>query len=138
MEMTLDFAIQHCHDDATAIRRRGECSCADEHEQLAGWLEELEAYHSTNLAPPDIAGLKAELGNRWIPVSERLPEHITNKVIVLCKNGYVGLGHYEKFNGTGIWYNLESGKSFSEWGLEGCETYEVTHWRTLPEPLKGE
>lgn len=75
---------------------------------------------------------------RWVPVGERLPDRITNKVIVLCKNGYVGFGHYEKFQGTETWYNLENHKPFTDWDLEDCETYEVTHWQPLPAAPKGE
>ena len=74
----------------------------------------------------------------WIPVSERLPSKITNKVNVLCKNGYIGFGHFERFGGTETWYNLESQKPFTDWDLENCETYEVTHWMPLPEPPKEE
>ena len=35
MKMTLDFAIKHCHDCVDVLRNENECSCADEHEQLA-------------------------------------------------------------------------------------------------------
>ena len=73
----------------------------------------------------------------WIPASEP-PKKITNKVIVLCKNGYRGFGHYEDYKGERTWYNLESGKPFTYWDLEDCESYEVTHWMPLPEPPKGE
>ena len=73
----------------------------------------------------------------WIPASEP-PKKITNKVIVLCKNGYVGYGHYEDYIGKQTWYNLESGKPFTDWDLEDCESYEVTHWQPLPQPPKGE
>ena len=73
----------------------------------------------------------------WIPASEP-PKKITNKVIVLCKNGYRGFGHYEDYKGKQTWYNLESGKPFTDWDLEDCESYEVTHWMPLPEPPKGE
>ena len=73
----------------------------------------------------------------WIPASEP-PKKITNKVIVLCKNGYMGYGHYEDYKGERTWYNLESGKPFTDWDLEDCESYEVTHWMPLPEPPKGE
>ena len=73
----------------------------------------------------------------WIPASEP-PKKITNKVIVLCKNGYRGFGHYEDYNGKQTWYNLESGKPFTDWDLEDCESYEVTHWKPLPQPPKGE
>ena len=67
----------------------------------------------------------------WIPASEP-PKKITNKVTVLCKNGYRGFGHYEDYKGKQTWYNLESGKPFTDWDLEDCESYEVTHWMPLP------
>ena len=70
----------------------------------------------------------------WIPVTDGLPEKITNKVIVLCKNGYRGFGHYENYKGKQTWYNLESYKPFTDWDLEDCESYEVTHWMPLPQP----
>lgn len=74
---------------------------------------------------------------KWISASEP-PKKITNKVIVLCKNGYRGFGHYEDYKGERIWYNIESGKPFTDWDLVDCENYEVTHWMPLPEPPKGE
>ena len=73
----------------------------------------------------------------WISASEP-PKKITNKVIVLCKNGYMGYGHYEDYKGERTWYNLESGKPFTDWDLEDCESYEVTHWQPMPQPPKGE
>ena len=73
----------------------------------------------------------------WVSVDEP-PKKITNKVIVLCKNGYRGFGHYEDYKGKQTWYNLESGKPFTDWDLEDCESYEVTHWQPLPQPPKGE
>jgi hypothetical protein len=74
----------------------------------------------------------------WISVKDRLPKKVTNKVIVLCKNGYRGFGHYEDYKGKQTWYNLESDKPFTDWDLEDCESYEVTHWMPLPEAPKGE
>ena len=73
----------------------------------------------------------------WIPASEP-PKKITNKVIVLCKNGYMGYGHYEDYKGERTWYNLESGKPFTDWDLEDYESYEVTHWQPMPQPPEGE
>ena len=73
----------------------------------------------------------------WIPASEP-PKKIMNKVIVLCKNGYIGFGHYEDYKGKQTWYNLESGKPFTDWDLEDCESYKATHWMYLPQPPKGE
>ena len=73
---------------------------------------------------------------KWISVKDRLPASIINKVIVRCKCGYVGFGHYEKYHGKEVWYNLESQKPFTDWDIEDCETYEVTHWMPLPKPPK--
>ena len=62
----------------------------------------------------------------WIPVTERLPENIANRVLVVCErsNG-VFYSHYEK----PFWINLETDKQFIS---------TVTHWMPLPEPPKGE
>ena len=62
----------------------------------------------------------------WIPVTERLPENIANRVLVVCErsNG-VFYAHYEK----PFWINLETDKPFIS---------TVTHWMPLPEPQKGE
>ena len=60
----------------------------------------------------------------WIPVTERLPENIANRVLVVCErsNG-VFYAHYEK----PFWINLETDKPFIS---------TVTHWMPLPEPPK--
>ena len=68
-----------------------------------------------------------DVHSKWISVEEKLPKDIANKVLVRCKNGYIGFGHYEDFQGDKDWYNLESGKPFWEWDLDGCVSYEVTH-----------
>lgn len=58
----------------------------------------------------------------WIPVTERLPENIANRVLVVCErsNG-VFYAHYEK----PFWINLETDKPFIS---------TVTHWMPLPDP----
>ena len=78
------------------------------------------------------------VGHKWIPVTERLPKSIANKVIVRCKNDYIGFGHYQNYKGDKTWYNLENDRPFTDWDIEDCESYEVTHWMPLPEPPKGE
>lgn len=40
-KMTLDEAIQHCHEVAESCENK---ECALNHEQLANWLEELKCY----------------------------------------------------------------------------------------------
>lgn len=44
--MTLEDAIQHCHESIKRMKGDRTCSeCIAEHEQLAKWLEELNEYH---------------------------------------------------------------------------------------------
>ena len=76
--------------------------------------------------------------NEWVSVEDRLPQSIINKVLVYCENGYIGYGHYEKYQGEEMWYNLESGEPFASWNLENCSPYKVTHWMPLPNPPERE
>ena len=71
-----------------------------------------------------VAALREQEERRWIPVTERLPENIANRVLVVCErsNG-VFYAHYEK----PFWINLETDKPFIS---------TVTHWIPLPEPPK--
>ena len=73
---------------------------------------------------------------KWISVGERLPKSMANKVIVYLQHGYlvdqIGYGHYEKYQGVEMWYNLETNEPFSKRG------YTVTHWMPMPKSPKGE
>ena len=73
---------------------------------------------------------------RWIPVSEKLPKSMANKVIVYLQHEdlvpYIGYGHYEKFKGEEMWYDLENDEQFSKRG------YTVTHWMPMPTSPDGE
>ena len=71
-----------------------------------------------------VAALREQEQRRWIPVTERLPENIANRVLVVCErsNG-VFYAHYEK----PFWINLETDKPFIS---------TVTHWMPMPEPPK--
>ena len=73
-----------------------------------------------------VAALREQEKRRWIPVTERLPENIANRVLVVCErsNG-VFYAHYEK----PFWINLETDKPFIS---------TVTHWMPLPKPPKEE
>lgn len=42
--MTLDEAIQHCKDNSKKECKLGNNDCAEEHDQLASWLIELQQY----------------------------------------------------------------------------------------------
>jgi hypothetical protein len=72
----------------------------------------------------------------WISVKDRLPKSMANQVLVWLKHndlvGYIGFGHYEKYKGQEIWFDLEGNAAFSVRG------YTVTHWMPLPEPPKEE
>jgi len=59
----------------------------------------------------------ADLGDGWIPVTERLPPHDTTVLVFECIMGEVDVG----------WY--EGGWSCAQFGSP-----DVTHWRPLPEP----
>ena len=76
--------------------------------------------------------LLKEQEERWIPVTERLPRSIANKVLVYVQHedyvGYIGYGHYEKYKGQEMWFDLEHDEEFSKRG------YHVTHWMETPMP----
>ena len=48
MVLTLDEAIIHAHETAKRIEKEGCIHCANEHKQLAAWLEELKSYKKYN------------------------------------------------------------------------------------------
>ena len=61
---------------------------------------------------------------KWIPVSERLPED--SRGVILCtRSRIVGVGFYDK--NTRSWVQHYSG---------GGICVDVTHWMPLPEPPK--
>lgn len=71
---------------------------------------------------------------RWIPVSERLPEE---GVWVLCWYEYFRFGDYNRmFQTYGIGYYFRDGM----WGGEvsNGQNARVLAWMPLPEPPKGE
>ena len=73
---------------------------------------------------------------KWIPVTERLPKSMINRVLVYVQHedltGYIGFGHFEKFKGEEMWYDLENNCQFSTRG------YTVTHWMETPiPPMEG-
>lgn len=79
---------------------------------------------------------KLDAAQKWISVKDRLPRSMANKVLVYVQHedlvGYIGFGHYERFHGEEMWYDLERGEQFAKNG------YTVTYWMPLPEPPKEE
>jgi hypothetical protein len=134
--MTLDEAIKHAEEVAKkqennaknyprpdkSVKGSGKkynayLKCAEEHRQLAEWLKELKQLKEqvSNSDKP----------NKWIPVSERLPEDKT-AVLVWCpqyKNIYCA--YLEK----------------EQWWIFGAFVQivpnEVVAWMPLPEPYNA-
>lgn len=58
----------------------------------------------------------------WIPVSDRLPEHPTDSVLVFDGAG-ISIGHYEYFDDRLLWH------------IDGEDNLiDITHWQPLPPP----
>ena len=71
-----------------------------------------------------IDALREQEKRRWIPVTERLPEHF--RPVIVCREK--GKGEYiveQGFKDVGDW-----------WKVYGTRTKNVTHWMPLPEPPK--
>lgn len=62
---------------------------------------------------------------KWIPVSERLPEY--GKVVLACGKRHATSGQFQGAYPSDPHY----------WFWRGCSKY-VTHWMPLPEAPKGE
>lgn len=67
---------------------------------------------------------------QWVSVKVSKPKSVGNKVIVYLEHKdlvpQIGYGHYEKYMGEEMWYDLEHGDQFSARG------YTVTHWMPMP------
>jgi hypothetical protein len=72
--------------------------------------------------------------NRWIPVSERLPEadlnHPYGSVEVIALNGD------EYVSPAWVILSKTTRTPYGTWAHFGEELTHVTHWRALPEPRK--
>ena len=150
--LTLDEAITHSRTKAKELSNKAyaevnktmtedeayECNeCAREHEQLAGWLEELKTRREAD---------------RWIPVSERLPDNAKHKG-ALCPRYQVST----KYGVTEGWYNPDTEcwfvlvwykykSAFVEYepdfesGDIACviKGFPVIAWKPLPKPYESE
>ena len=77
----------------------------------------------------EIPAADVEPKRRWIPVTERLPKHLTS-VIVHRKDG-----------GIFIWEYFDTSPTDECWIDDSANVYlfyDVTHWMPLPEPPKEE
>ena len=103
---------------------------AGEHlKELCGGLND----HNGNGVRADHLIANGVTVQKWIPVTERLPEKNGE---YLCRwiNKSVSDAEYESTYGSfGYWFDF-LGDEYKEWiSYEG-----ITHWMPLPEPPKGE
>lgn len=72
---------------------------------------------------------------RWIPVSERLPEigehYVSDPCIVYCKNGAYGFAELEENIFGQVGWNCERDDEYHE------PLGEVIAWMPLPKPYEG-
>jgi len=100
--MTLQEAIRHAKEKSKTLNGK----CAQEHLQLAEWLEKLQSLRKSN---------------NWIPALERLPN---NEDVVLV----TVMGVQEEFTAMDYYdLEIEAWDCFSNDG-------EVLAWMPLPEP----
>lgn len=101
----------------------------EEHAMEIYWR--LKAYEDTGLTPEQVVNLKSE--PRWIPVTERLPDHGIN--VLVCVTDRIGNVKLEQAYLLAE-YCIEDGWILEMW--PEVEAPNVTHWRPLPELPKGE
>ena len=69
------------------------------------------------------------VGDKWIPVTERLPDTY-RLVLAVCKSGKIFVGEYVDLGWRTLWRIKTARDSTKE------ITQIVTHWMPLPEPPK--
>ena len=104
-ECALDRGCAECR-----LRDYGQPNCLNT--ILIGAADRLEALEK------ELAALREQ--QRWIPVTERLPEGM--KPVIVCRSGERVQHGYKD---VGDW-----------WKVYGTRVKKVTHWMPLPEPPK--
>ena len=95
--------------DENCRQAKAEClECASEHEQLAEWLTELQERREAD---------------RWIPISERLPEDYT-KVLITNEYGTVTCVIWN------TWYQNEY--------TDAKKEYKAIAWKPVPKRYESE
>lgn len=89
-------------------------------------IEILEGAGNMRQFPGSLANILIEHGvtiQKWIPVTERLPERNMEVLVCDTREDYVSVWEHM---GDGLWF-----------GNEGIwATKDITHWMPLPEPPK--
>lgn len=120
MSEALAVLLPHSEGNATAKL----------YNEAADAIEELSKRVDESIPKDDAEILIAEVAKpRWIPVTERLPEHLTS-VIVRRKDG-----------GIFIWEYFDTSPTDECWiddSMNVYSFYDVTHWMPLPQPPEEE
>lgn len=87
--------------------------CAEEHEQLAEWLEELKQLREQTT---------------WIPCSEKLPELRKDVIVTVRYTGFMGM--------HGCWIKTGHMEAENDWWRD-CAGGEVIAWMPLPQPYNA-
>lgn len=74
--------------------------------------------------------------NRWIPVTERMPERAGMPVLVVAENSFGQKRVVQAF--TNYEYPVEFETNHKEFDMAWKTAWKVTHWMPLPEPPSGE
>jgi Lar family restriction alleviation protein len=103
----------------------------EENDRLqAAWFVEETICPDGSLRPnvSDLLSRIAELeeAQRWIPVSERLPEDRVTILAAFNNREILTAKYYKYYEGFGSVENY--------WRIEGWHSGNVTHWMPLPEP----
>lgn len=88
-----------------------------QHVEMCGWRKSLEERGCDFF----------DDGNRWIPVSERLPEESEN-VLFCSKQGEIAIG-YREAGFKGLWFYIDR----DDWHHTD---FDVISWQPLPVPYQ--
>ncbi len=121
--------------DRLTMRISGAAAMAREHEEMhtfPEWIdmlhERLAAYEDTGLTPEEITGvLTKQQEQRWIPVTERLPEPGVR--VLATDGGFVGEFYINK---RGQWQRYNVNNHALRMALD------ILWWLAMPEPPKME
>ena len=158
--MTLDEAIKRYIDNAEYERTHGNLQGCLEFKQLVEWLRELKTYKEQDgdtinrqaairiasgyCHPANIANELAKLPpvqpeQRWIPVSERMPEEDCRNGENQQKSDYLLMSVHNEEDGVTIvdyGYTVD-GNWYSDTTYQFIPPgWEVIAWMPLPEPYK--
>lgn len=122
----VDEAITHCKEKVEELKKvadyldadtsaRTDClECASDHEQLAAWLEELKQRRNAD---------------RWIPISERLPNRNGVYIVTRIIEG-TRIVDASYFDGQNTWHNdvcVNHGRPYLN---------DIVAWKIRPEPYE--